>query len=116
MIEVAILVARETTILQKKGTFLEGESYFGRYSKTGNCYVIRSEEGYWIPIERYDWAYNRSKVRVLFDRKATIYMYNRKRLNELPSAEEYMNGDNCDKWWYGTTFLDKQFKAVRGWE
>ena len=113
MIEVAVLLARGNEVLQKNGTFLEGELYFGRVSKDGNCYVVRSEEGYWIPVERYDWAYNRSKIRNIFDRRATIYMLNRKRLNDFTSVEEYLNGDNCEKWYYGTQFRDKQF--LRRW-
>ena len=42
MIEVTVWLARGNAILQKNGTFLEGEMYFGRYSKDGNCYAVRS--------------------------------------------------------------------------
>lgn len=112
MIEVAVYKAKNNIVFNRNATFLEGELYFGRLSKDGQCYVIRSEEGYWIPVERYTWA-RRGNVRDNFERRATIYMYNRKRLNEFTSVEEYLNGDNCEKWWYGTQFRDKEF--LRGW-
>lgn len=108
MIEVTVWLARGNAVLQKNGAFLEGEMYFGRLSKDGNCYVMRSEEGYWIPVERYRWV-KRGNVEDNFERKATIYMLNRKRLNRITNVEDYLNGDNCEKWWYGTQFRDKEF-------
>lgn len=107
MIEVAVWKAKNNVTLQKNGTFIEGESYFGRLSKDGSCYVVRSEEGYWIPVVRYTWA-RRRNVGDYFNRSATIFMKNRKRLNEFASVEQYFDGNNCRKWWYATQFKDNQ--------
>lgn len=90
MIEVVVWKAKNNVTLQKNGTFIEGESYFGRLSKDGDCYVIRSEEGYWIPVVRYTWA-RRYDMSVAFERRSTIFMRNRKRLNEFISVEHYLD-------------------------
>ena len=98
MIEVAVFKAKHNLSYQNNGTFIEGELYFGRLSKDGNCYVVRSEEGYWIPVERYTWA-KRMNMKDNFQRMSTIYMRNRKRLNEFVSVEQYIsNPDNYRQW------------------
>ena len=107
MIEVAVYKAKNNIVFNRNATFLEGELYFGRLSKDGNCYVIRSEEGYWIPIERYNWA-KRGDRNIFFERKATIFMKNRKRLNEFVSVEQYFDGDNYKNFWYSTYFRDNK--------
>lgn len=108
MIEVVVWKAKDNAIFQNNGTFVEGELYFGRLSKDGNAYVIRSEEGYWIPIERYTWA-KRTKKTEYFERQCTIYMRNRKRLNEFVSVEQYAdNKDNYRQWSKYYPMFDKE--------
>jgi hypothetical protein len=100
MIEVAILQAKSNIYLGKNATFLEKELYFGRQTKDGMGYVIMSKEGYWIPVYSYKLTVNRFKHSDYFNRKATIYMKNRKRLNEFNSVIEYLTGYNFRKRWY----------------
>lgn len=107
MIEVALHKAKHNLTYCNNGTFIEGELYFGRESKDGSCYVMRSEEGYWIPVERFTWA-RRLNMKDNFERKATIYMRNRKRLNEINSVEEYVNNkDNYRQWSMYYPMFDK---------
>lgn len=100
MIEVSIKRALGDYDLGKNASFKEGALYFFRFSKCGLKLVVRSEEGYWIPLHpRYRWYTNTDG----FKRELTIYMKNRKRLNEFSSVEEYLEGDNLKKsnWmWY----------------
>ena len=56
MIRVEIIKAEVNTSYGKNATFLEGELYLGRNSKDGNYFVMRSEEGYWIPVIHFDRA------------------------------------------------------------
>lgn len=118
MIEAVVYKAKRS-IFRDKNTFIEGNLYFGRWSKTGECYVIRSEEGNWIPFwwikytYKIKYTYNRWTVSDSFERKFTIYMKNRKRLNKFDSVEHYFDGENCKKWWYATVFKDNEF--VGGW-
>lgn len=56
MIRVDILRANHTFVECVNGTFYEGEYYIGRMSKDGKSYVVRSSEGYWIPLVRFTWA------------------------------------------------------------
>lgn len=56
MIRVEIIKAEANTSYGKNATFLEGELYLGRKSKDGKRFVMRSEEGYWIPVIHFDWA------------------------------------------------------------
>jgi hypothetical protein len=109
MIDVRILKAKETMIIRKNGTFLEGELYFGRPSKDGMGYVVRSEEGYWIPFFESRLTINRywHSFPQQFESRALVYMRSRKRLNEFLNAQDYVNGNNCTKWWY-TTFRDNE--------
>lgn len=80
MIEVNILRATEDMKLGRYGTFFAGERYFSRNCKLGRQIVVRSQEGYWIPVEGY---------RGKFERSATVYMRNRKRLNEFRNPIHY---------------------------
>lgn len=104
MIEVIVFRAKEN-IIKNKNTFIEGELYFGRISKTAGYFVIRSEEGHWIPFLQYSWVFNPNKLSHIFERKATIYMRNRKRLNGISSVEDYLGSDECVKWCY--SYRDK---------
>lgn len=56
MIKVEVVKANANIYFGKNATFLEGEYYLCRKSKKGNSLVMKSEEGYWIPVIRYDWA------------------------------------------------------------
>ncbi|AYP68338.1 hypothetical protein PQE75_gp141 [Bacillus phage vB_BcoS-136] len=106
MIEVVVLQAKGNIHLGKNATFLDGELYFGRESKDGSSFVIRSEQGYWIPVFSYRLTVNRLKYKEIFNRRATIYMKNRKRLNNFVSVEHYFNSGNAKKWWYDSQFKD----------
>lgn len=105
MIEVSVLEALENISFGRNATFKKGERYFARLSRNEDFYVMRSEEGYWIPISSFKengyciWNF----IPKGFERKSIIYMRNRKRLNEFHSVELYFLGDNCEKWWYDRT-------------
>lgn len=109
MLEVRVLKAKETIHMRKNATFLAGELYFGRPSKDGMGYVVRSEEGYWIPffesrltINRYWYSFPTQ-----FESKALIYMKNRKRLNEFYDVSHYFASGEFKQWWgYGTVLKD----------
>lgn len=111
MIETYVFIAKED-ILKRKSTFYEGRTYFGRLSKTGKSLVIKSEEGYWIPFETFELgkgAWNYALKSKLFERHATIYMRNRKRIEEFRNPKHYFeNLDNFKELWYGTTFNDSK--------
>lgn len=100
MIDVHIYEAKRNLSLGKNATFLEGELYLGRYSKDCRKYVIRSEEGYWIVLHDLGFTYNRTKVDDYFTRKGTVYMKNRKRLNEILDVKKYLESDQIKKRWY----------------
>lgn len=89
MIQVYIYRAKKNVSLQKKGTFLEGALYFGRMSRNGNCFVVRSEEGNWIPVERYDWAKRGNRYNY-FETQTWFLTNNRKNLNEIDNPNEFL--------------------------
>lgn len=111
MIEVSIMRANKfiATTYGKNATFLEGELYFARLSKNEDYYLMRSEEGYWVKVMSFKeggyciWTFKPEG----FERKAIIYMRNRKRLNQFASAREYLCGYNCVKSW-GYSHRDKE--------
>ncbi|MFQ3543466.1 hypothetical protein Q7A53_05220 [Halobacillus rhizosphaerae] len=110
MIEVRILKAKKNIVLNKNATFLEGEFYFSRVSKKGIKIVVRSEEGYWIPIDSYK-IYSGYKLMQSygFSIEKTIYMKNRQRLYEFSNADEYLNGDNFKRTFIGYGYIDRNF-------
>lgn len=109
MIEVTVLRALEDKSFGKKANFKQGEKYFARLSKNEDFYVLRSEEGYWIPVHSFKIGYSLWTFKPEgFVRESIIYMRNRKRLNEFFSVEHYFDGDNAKKWWYGSMFMDKE--------
>lgn len=105
MIEVFVYKAFETMV-KNNNTFLEDELYFGRLSRNENSIVVRSEEGHWIPFVEFNF-YNYQKLSE-FSKEKTIYMRNRKRINEFESVEEYLNGDNYHQWFYGSVLRDNK--------
>lgn len=112
MIEVSIMKATRNVSFGKNATFLEGELYFARLSKHEDYFVMRSEEGYWIKIHTFEgygyciWNFKPEN----FERKALIYMRNRKRLNEFISVQDYLCGYNCKKQWYVTHIDNKLYE------
>jgi len=110
MIEAYVFTANED-MFRRKATFYEGRAYFGRLSKNGTSLVIKSEEGYWIPIVRFElgrgWNYMlKSK---LFTRNATIYMRSRKRIEEFENPKEYFEDpNNVKRYSYGSLFYDSK--------
>lgn len=113
MIEVRILKAKEDLYIRKNGSFTEGELYFGRPSKDGMGYVVRSDEGYWIPFFQSRLTINHywNSFPDQFQGVGTVYMKNRKRLNQFFSVADYFIGDNCKKLWYGTMFKDNELSC-----
>lgn len=87
MIQVHILQAKEDFRFRKNGTFKQGEMYFGRMSKNGDCYVARSEEGYWIPVQQWKMTVMRPKEH-FFRTLSWVIMPNRSELNSIFSVDE----------------------------
>lgn len=97
MIKVDILVAKEHLYFRKKGSFTRGRIYLARRSKQGDKIVVRSNEGYWVPIVQFHWARsNYDRYAKNFEIKNTIYLYNRRHIN-----------DNVD-------VLEEEFKLDKG--
>lgn len=101
MIRVDILKAKHTFMINGI-LFWEDAEYFGRLSKTGECYVIKGEDGHWAVMEDYRWAFNRMKVNAFFERKSIVYMNNRKRLNHFNSVYDYFKGNNAKRECFNT--------------
>src|SRR5690606_24931092 len=97
MIDVALLRAKEDFSLGRNATFLQGKQYFGREDKDGDSYVVRSEEGYWIPFLHYKIGYRNYTKLSQFKYERTLYMRNRKKLNEFSDVEEYLNSGHMRK-------------------
>ncbi len=83
MIKVELYKAKRNLKYNRNGTFLEDEIYLGRDSKNGDCFVLKSEEGYWNPLIRYGWAKNGSiEFHNNFIKVGAVFFKNRKELNK----------------------------------
>lgn len=106
MIEVEILVAESNLTMHRNGTFKKGGLYFARQSKDASCVVVRGEEGYWVPFPNpRGWGILKPPM---FSKHLTVYMLNRRRLNEIPDLQEYLAGNNMvSSFLYG--YCDRQY-------
>jgi hypothetical protein len=67
-----------------KRTFTKGVNYYGRRSLSGDQYLVRCNEGYWIPFIWWNWTRtNKEYFSKYFDYVDHFYLNNKKEINNL---------------------------------
>lgn len=110
MIAVEVLKAKKNIIMENN-TFLEGERYFGRMSKNGDMFVVKSEEGNWVVIEQYQHtlvAKHHLRLNEIFSYDSTIYMKSRKSLNKYSDFINYTLEGNYNTYGLIKVFYDSE--------
>ncbi|GIN67106.1 hypothetical protein FKN04_22830 [Bacillus glycinifermentans] len=114
MIKISVYTAN-TDIDHHHGTFTKGEKYFGRYSLSGDMFLIMSNEGNWIPfVVRYFAKSGLNSFLKNFKKeKECLYIRNKKDINKIGSAKEWENLNDfanvysrCEKCHYSKAFCN----------